>query len=70
MGVGRPQDILAAVRAGFDLFDCVIPTRNGRNGALFTWQGKLSIKRAEFAEFMAGIPHEDFEEFINGEGVC
>ena len=50
MGVGRPQDILAAVRAGFDLFDCVIPTRNARNGTLFTFRGKLSIKRAEFAD--------------------
>jgi len=49
MGVGRPQDIIHAVRAGFDMFDCVIPTRNGRNGTLFTWQGKISIKRAEFA---------------------
>jgi queuine tRNA-ribosyltransferase len=49
MGVGRPEDILAAVRAGFDLFDCVIPTRNGRNGTLFTSSGKVSIKRAEFA---------------------
>jgi queuine tRNA-ribosyltransferase len=50
MGVGRPEDIVAAVRAGFDLFDCVIPTRNGRNGTLFTSMGKLSIKRAEFAD--------------------
>lgn len=50
MGVGRPQDILCAVRAGFDLFDCVIPTRNGRNGTLFTSAGKLSIKRAEYAK--------------------
>lgn len=50
MGVGRPQDIIHAVRAGFDMFDCVIPTRNGRNGTLFTWQGKVSIKRAEFAD--------------------
>jgi len=49
MGVGRPQDILKAVRAGFDMFDCVIPTRNARNGTLFTWQGKINIKRAEFA---------------------
>lgn len=49
MGVGRPQDIVSAVRAGFDMFDCVIPTRNGRNGTLFTWQGKINIKRAEFA---------------------
>jgi queuine tRNA-ribosyltransferase len=50
MGVGRPEDIVAAVRAGFDLFDCVIPTRNARNGTLFTSQGKLSIKRAEYAD--------------------
>ena len=49
MGVGRPEDLVSAVRAGFDLFDCVLPTRNARNGTLFTAQGKLSIKRAEFA---------------------
>jgi len=49
MGVGRPRDIVHAVRAGFDMFDCVIPTRNGRNGTLFTGHGKISIKRAEFA---------------------
>ncbi|MGH7827469.1 MAG: tRNA guanosine(34) transglycosylase Tgt [Candidatus Binatia bacterium] len=49
MGVGRPEDIINAVRAGFDMFDCVIPTRNARNGTLFTSRGKLSIKRAEFA---------------------
>jgi queuine tRNA-ribosyltransferase len=49
MGVGRPQDIINGVRAGFDMFDCVIPTRNARNGTLFTWQGKLNIKRAEYA---------------------
>jgi queuine tRNA-ribosyltransferase len=49
MGVGRPEDIVEAVRAGFDMFDCVIPTRNARNGTLYTSQGKLNIKRAEFA---------------------
>lgn len=49
MGLGRPEDMMSAVRAGFDLFDCVLPTRNARNGTLFTAQGKLSIKRAEFA---------------------
>jgi len=49
MGVGRPQDIVKAARAGFDMFDCVIPTRNARNGTLFTWYGKINIKRAEFA---------------------
>ncbi len=49
MGVGRPQDIVNAVRAGFDMFDCVIPTRNARNGTLYTSGGKLNIKRAEYA---------------------
>ena len=50
MGVGRPEDIVSAVGAGFDLFDCVLPTRNARNGTLFTSAGKVSIKRAEFAK--------------------
>jgi queuine tRNA-ribosyltransferase len=49
MGVGKPEDLVYAVQCGFDLFDCVVPTRNGRNGTLFTSQGKLSIKRAEFS---------------------
>jgi queuine tRNA-ribosyltransferase len=50
MGVGRPEDIVHAVRAGFDMFDCVIPTRNARNGTLYTSKGKLNIKRAEFTD--------------------
>jgi queuine tRNA-ribosyltransferase len=49
MGIGRPENIVNAIRAGFDLFDCVLPTRNARNGTLFTSQGRISIKRAEFA---------------------
>ncbi|MGH7831445.1 MAG: tRNA-guanine transglycosylase, partial [Candidatus Binatia bacterium] len=49
MGVGRPEDLVFAVRCGYDLFDCVLPTRNARRGTLFTFQGKLSIKWAEFA---------------------
>ena len=48
MGVGTPQDLLAAVAMGFDMFDCVLPTRNARNGSAFTSEGKLSIKRSEF----------------------
>ncbi len=48
MGVGAPQDILTAVAAGVDMFDCVLPTRNARNGTLYTSAGKLNIKRAEF----------------------
>jgi queuine tRNA-ribosyltransferase len=44
MGVGPPEDMLAAIGRGVDLFDCVMPTRNARNGSLFTSQGKLNIK--------------------------
>ncbi len=50
MGVGTPEDILNAVMLGVDLFDCVLPTRNARNGALFTSAGKISIKQARYAE--------------------
>ncbi len=50
MGVGTPEDILDAVRQGIDLFDCVLPTRNARNGTLFTDSGKLSIKQAQYTE--------------------
>jgi queuine tRNA-ribosyltransferase len=46
MGVGYPEDIIEAVAAGVDLFDCVLPTRNGRNGNLFTSSGRLVIKHA------------------------
>ena len=46
MGVGRPEDIVAAVAAGIDMFDCVMPTRNARNGWLFTRYGDLKIKNA------------------------
>jgi queuine tRNA-ribosyltransferase len=49
MGVGRPEDLVEAVAAGVDLFDCVMPTRNARNGTLFTSEGRLNIKREEFA---------------------
>ena len=50
MGVGTPEDILDAVMLGIDLFDCVLPTRNARNGTLFTSIGKMSIKQAQYAE--------------------
>ncbi|GAB3034367.1 tRNA guanosine(34) transglycosylase Tgt [Oleiagrimonas citrea] len=49
MGVGRPQDIVEAVRRGIDMFDCVMPTRNARNGFLFTRTGTLRIRNAKFA---------------------
>ena len=50
MGVGYEQDIVAAVKAGVDMFDCVLPTRNGRNGNAFTRTGRLHLRNARFAE--------------------
>lgn len=50
MGVGAPRDLLAGMAAGIDMFDCVLPTRNARNGTLFTTKGKVNIKRAEYRE--------------------
>lgn len=50
MGVGTPEDIINAVILGLDFFDCVLPTRNARNGTLFTSSGKISIKQAQYAE--------------------
>src|SRR5690242_17724884 len=50
MGVGRPQDIVEAVRRGVDMFDCVMPTRNARNGFLFTRTGTLRIRNAKYAQ--------------------
>ncbi|TAL74817.1 MAG: tRNA guanosine(34) transglycosylase Tgt [Rhodanobacter sp.] len=49
MGVGRPEDIVAAVCRGIDMFDCVMPTRNARNGFLFTTEGTLRIRNAKYA---------------------
>jgi queuine tRNA-ribosyltransferase len=48
MGLGFPEDLIEAIRRGMDLFDCVAPTRMGRNGAVFTRDGRLNIKRTEF----------------------
>ena len=50
MGVGRPEDIVEAVRRGIDLFDCVLPTRNARNGFLFTHEGTLRIRNARYRD--------------------
>jgi len=50
MGVGTPEDIVEAVTLGVDMFDCVMPTRNARNGTLFTTAGKITIKNARYAE--------------------
>jgi len=50
MGVGTPEDLVENVYRGVDMFDCVMPTRNARNGTLFTSFGKLNIKAARFKE--------------------
>jgi queuine tRNA-ribosyltransferase len=49
MGVGTPEDLLEAVSRGIDMFDCVLPTRNGRTGQAFTSRGKLNVKNAQWA---------------------
>jgi queuine tRNA-ribosyltransferase len=48
MGVGTPSDILGAVRSGIDMFDCVMPTRAGRTGLAFTWEGKVNLRNAKY----------------------
>jgi queuine tRNA-ribosyltransferase len=48
MGVGEPKDMLAAVAAGIDMFDCVLPTRNGRNAQAFTWGGRVRLRNARW----------------------
>ncbi len=50
MGVGTPANILEAIARGIDMFDCVMPTRNGRNGMLFTWNGIMNMRNAKWAE--------------------
>jgi queuine tRNA-ribosyltransferase len=50
MGVGTPEDLVESVARGVDLFDCVLPTRNARNGQLFTSEGRINIKNARYAE--------------------
>ena len=50
MGVGRPEDLVESVRAGLDMFDCVMPTRNARNGQLFTSVGRVNIKNAKYVD--------------------
>ncbi len=50
MGVGTPLDLIEGIARGVDMFDCVLPTRNARNGTLYTSQGKLNIKRSQFIE--------------------
>jgi queuine tRNA-ribosyltransferase len=50
MGVGTPADLVKSIQCGLDMFDCVLPTRNARNGTLFTWNGVIKIKNALYKD--------------------
>jgi queuine tRNA-ribosyltransferase len=58
MGVGTPSDILGAVKRGMDMFDCVLPTRSGRTGLAFTWNGKINIRNSKFKNDNAPLDDE------------
>jgi len=58
MGVGTPEDLLDAVARGMDMFDCVLPTRLGRNGSLYTTYGRINIKNARFTEDFGPVDPE------------
>jgi queuine tRNA-ribosyltransferase len=58
MGVGTPQDLIESVRRGIDMFDCVMPTRNGRHGMAFTWNGRVNLHNAKHAEDLAPLDPE------------
>ena len=58
MGVGTPADILGAVKRGIDMFDCVLPTRSGRTGLAFTWEGRLNLKNAKYKKDDSPINHD------------
>jgi queuine tRNA-ribosyltransferase len=55
MGVGKPDDLVGAVERGVDMFDCVLPSRSGRNGQAFTWHGPLNLRNARHAEDLAPL---------------
>src|SRR2546428_12277106 len=61
MGVGKPEDLVEAVAGGVDMFDCVLPTRNARNGQAFTADGPVTLKQARYAR--AAAP-------LEAEGAC
>lgn len=58
MGVGTPTDLILAIDSGIDMFDCVMPTRVARNGTIYTWRGKVSIKRSEYKEDPSALDPE------------
>ena len=63
MGVGTPSDILGAVKEGIDMFDCVMPTRSGRTGLAFTWEGKINLKNSKYKQDKSPLdPNCDIRE--------
>jgi queuine tRNA-ribosyltransferase len=58
MGVGTPLDLIESVRRGIDMFDCVMPTRNGRHGTAFTWAGRVNLHNAKHAEDLSPLDAE------------
>ncbi len=58
MGVGKPDDLVGAVERGVDMFDCVLPTRSGRNGQGFTWDGPINLRNARHAEDIGPLDAE------------
>ncbi len=58
MGVGTPQDLIESVRRGIDMFDCVLPTRNGRHGLAYTWNGPVNLRNAGHADDAAPVDLE------------
>lgn len=55
MGVGKPEDIVESISRGIDMFDCVIPTRNGRNGTVYTWKGKMVLRNYKYRDDFSPI---------------
>ncbi len=64
MGVGTPANILEGIARGVDMFDCVMPTRNGRNGMLFTWNGIMNMRNAKWAEDFSELD-QDGASFVD-----
>ncbi|MCH9632959.1 MAG: Queuine tRNA-ribosyltransferase [Chlamydiae bacterium] len=58
MGVGNPRELIEAVMRGVDMFDCVLPSRNARNGCAFTWKGKINVKLSKYSEDFSPLDEE------------
>lgn len=66
MGVGTPWNILECIGLGVDQFDCVMPTRNGRNGMLFTWDGVMNMKNSKWKDDFS-VLDENGKSFVDSE---